>query len=453
MTKRQKTIIALLVLATVAAGIGLWTSDAAKSSDPHEHAGHETAKAGHGESDHDHADEHDHRSEEGPGSSKASGAGGGEHAHQEGGEGEHGDHDEHVAGEQDHDADPFATAVRLTPAQMKSAGVELAQAQAGEIRIGASFQGEVRLNADRTAQVVPRVAGVVEAVKADLGQAVRKGQVLAVISSPELSDMRAAMLAARERAAAAEVTFQREKRLWEQKVSAEQDYRQAQQAWREAQIEQRNAEQKLLALGATLAGGGQGAALSRYEVKAPFDGIVLDKKLALGEAVKADSTVFTVSDLSTLWAEFQVPAQDLEKVRVGMPAAVQATASTSQASAKVSHVSSLVGEQTRSATARLVLTNPSMAWRPGLFVTVQVLSQQAAAAVVVRSDAIQTLGDKPAVFVRSDEGFKAVAVKLGRSDGQRTEILGGLAPGQSYVATNSFVLKAELGKGSAEHEH
>jgi cobalt-zinc-cadmium efflux system membrane fusion protein len=94
-----------------------------------------------------------------------------------------------------------------------------------------------------------------------------------------------------------------------------------------------------------------------------------------------------------------------------------------------------------------------MAWRPGLFVTVQVLSQQAAAAVVVRSDAIQTLGDKPAVFVRSDEGFKAVAVKLGRSDGQRTEILGGLAPGQSYVATNSFVLKAELGKGSAEHEH
>jgi cobalt-zinc-cadmium efflux system membrane fusion protein len=94
-----------------------------------------------------------------------------------------------------------------------------------------------------------------------------------------------------------------------------------------------------------------------------------------------------------------------------------------------------------------------MAWRPGLFVTVSVATGDAEAAVVIEADAVQTEGGQQQVFVEVPEGFIARAVKTGRTDGTRVEIVDGLAPGTRYVAANSFVLKAEQGKGGAEHAH
>ena len=120
----------------------------------------------------------------------------------------------------------------------------------------------------------------------------------------------------------------------------------------------------------------------------------------------------------------------------------------------MAYVGSLLGEQTRTAKARVALANPDRAWRPGLFVSVDVLSGlAAAAAVTVMADAIQTVEDKPVVFVKVAGGFRAQPVVPGRSDGKLTEILKGLAAGAQYAAAGSFVLKAELGKDSAEHAH
>src|SRR3546814_741084 len=110
--------------------------------------------------------------------------------------------------------------------------------------------------------MVPRVAGVVQSVTADLGQQVRKGQVMAVLASATLAEQRSALLTAQKRQTLAQRTFAREKKLWEEKISAEQDYRQAQHALQEADIAVQNAEQKLLALGATSRIEG---ALNRYE--------------------------------------------------------------------------------------------------------------------------------------------------------------------------------------------
>jgi len=340
--------------------------------------------------------------------------------------------------------------IELTDEQIKAAAIGIEKATPAKIKVAAQLPGEIRFNEDRTAHVVPRVAGVVESVPANLGQPVKRGQVLAVIASIALSEQRSEQLAAQKRLSLAQSTYEREKKLWEEKISAEQDYLQARQALREAEIAVANSQQKLVALGAGATGSGR---LNRYEIRAPFDGMVVEKHIALGEAVKEDASIFTISDLSSVWAEIIVPAKDLNIVRVGEKVVVKATAFDSRAEGSISYVGALLGQDTRTARARVTLANPNMAWRPGLFVTVDVVSGEAEVPVSVLAEAIQTIGDKSVVFIRVSDGFVAQPVRLGRSDGKRIEVLSGLKAGTPYAASGSFVLKSELGKGSAEHSH
>jgi cobalt-zinc-cadmium efflux system membrane fusion protein len=354
--------------------------------------------------------------------------------------------------EVEHGAPEKEEMIALSDAQLKAAGVTLAAAAPAAIKVAITLPGEIRFNEDRTAHVVPKLAGVVTSVHAELGQNVKQGQVLAVIASSGLSEQRSELLSAQRRFALASTTFEREQRLWQDKISAEQDYLQAKQAMHEAEIAVRNARQKIDALGTGAAADASGN-LNRLELRAPFDGVVMEKHLALGEAVKEDANVFTISDLSSVWAELAVPPKDLNRVRVGETVTVKASAFEAQASGKITYVGSLLGEQTRTAKARVALANPDRSWRPGLFVNVEVLSGQADAAVAVSTEAIQTVEDKPAVFVKVAGGFRAQPVVVGRSDGKLTEVLQGLQAGASYASAGSFVLKAELGKNSAEHAH
>ena len=345
---------------------------------------------------------------------------------------------------------PPADKVLLGEAQARAAGIVVATATGAQIKSNLQLPGEIRLDEDRTAHVVPRIAGVVESVAANLGQQVKRGQVLAVIASTVVSEQRSEYLAAQKRAAFARTTYEREKRLWEEKITAEQDYLQAQQALREAEIALSNAQQKLTALGA---GMGTPGALNRYELRAPFDGMIIEKHVALGEAVKEDAQVFTLSDLSSVWAEISVAARDLPFVRVGEPAVVKATSFDSSASGSVAHVGALIGEQTRTARARVVLANPQGVWRPGLYVSVQLTAGQSQALVAVPAEAVQTVEGRSVLFVPIAGGFATREVAIGRSDGQQVEIVSGLKQGDAYVAGGGFVLKSELGKSSAEHAH
>ncbi len=340
--------------------------------------------------------------------------------------------------------------IEISDAQLKTAGVQLATAAPASISSAFQLSGEIRFNEDRTAHVVPRMAGVVESVAANIGQVVRKGDLLAIIASSEVSELRSELLSAQRRQELAQVTYGREKKLWQEKISAEQDYLQAQQVLREAEIATRNARQKLLAVGASA---GTSGALNRFELRAPFDGAIVEKHIALGESVKEDANVFKISDLSSVWADVSVPAKDLGIVRVGEKAIVKATSLAQSATGTVTYVGTLLGEQTRTAKATVTLANPKNAWRPGLFVNVELTSDKRDVAVSVLSDAIQAVAEKPTVFAKIAGGFIALPVTLGRSDGKYTEIVSGLNAGTQYAAQGSFVLKAEQGKGSAEHGH
>ncbi len=413
--RKQAIAIAAILLLGTAAGIGILTGTGRSGSEPHAEEGH-----GHGhEEAKGHSDDEHHED----GKKKAGGA---EAAH---------DDDEGF--------------IRLTDAQIKSAGIAVEPAASATLQGSFQLPGEVRFNEDRTAHVVPRVTGVVEAVPVSLGQAVRKGEVLAVISSPAVSDQRADLQAAQKRLQLARTTHERERRLFEEKISPQQDVQVAEQALREAEIAVANARQKLQAVGAALDSG----ALNRFELRAPFDGTIVEKHIALGEQVREDTAVFTVSDLRSVWAQISVPAKDLAQVRVGDGVTIRATAFEQSATGKVAYVGALIGEQTRTAQARVTLDNPKSAWRPGLFVNVEVRGDAVAAPVTVAADAVQTMADKPVVFVKTAEGFVAQPVRTGRSDGRRVEILEGLRAGTPYVAAGSFVVKAEAGKATASHAH
>lgn len=338
--------------------------------------------------------------------------------------------------------------VHLNDEQIAVAGIELATVQTRTLSRSLNLPGEIRFDEDRTAHLVPRAAGVVESVAVSLGQQVKAGELLAVIASPQVSEQRSELAASQRRLELARSTLAREKDLWQEGISAEQDYLQARQALQEAEIAEANARQKISALSGSvvLAGG------NRYELRAPFAGQVVEKHLVPGEVVGESSAAFTLSDLSKVWATFGVPPRDLASVRAGMPVKVVASDLGEQVGGTVTHVGSLLGEQTRTATVRVTLDNPRGAWRPGLFVAVQVPTERLADALAVPEQALQTLEDKPVVFVRTAEGFAAQPVQTGVSADGFVQV-SGLQAGQQVAAQGSFILKSELGKASAEHSH
>ncbi|HCF5315962.1 TPA: efflux RND transporter periplasmic adaptor subunit [Pseudomonas aeruginosa] len=339
--------------------------------------------------------------------------------------------------------------LELDAEQIEAAGITLDTARTISLAQVVSLPGEIRFNEDRTAHIVPRLPGIVDSVPANLGQAVKQGELLAVISSPQLSDQRSEFAAAQRRLSLAQSTYKREQQLWKEGISAEQEFLLARQGLQEAEIALNNARAKIAALGGnpSLQGG------NRYELRAPFAGVLVEKHLTQGEPVDGTANVFTLSDLSSVWATFNVPAQLLGQVRVGSKVKVLAQALDSEVEGTVSYIGDLLGEQTRAATARVTLSNPESTWRPGLFVSVQVAEATRKEVLTVADGAVQNVDGEDVVFVRVADGFVVQPVKLGISDGQRVEVLEGLRAGSRVAASGSFILKSELGKGSAEHGH
>jgi cobalt-zinc-cadmium efflux system membrane fusion protein len=339
-------------------------------------------------------------------------------------------------------------AIAMTDAQVKANGIALDSAGPATIQERLHLPAQVKVNAERTVALAAPAGGIVESVPVSVGTPVTKGQPLVVIRSPAVAQWRAEYGSAQQRLALARTTYQREKTLWEERISARQDLEAAQGALREAELNARAAGQRLAALG--IAAGGDVS--SSITLRAPLAGVVVDKPVVAGQAVDETRALLTIADLSQVWVEAAVPADSLAQVGAGMPAKVSVNAAPKQLEGTVSFVGPVLGEATRMATARVALPNPGLRLRPGMLATVDLLGQPASVPVTVASDAVQTIHERSVVFVRTPAGFRPASVTVGRSDGKRTEILGGLAAGTPYAAGNSFLLKADLGKSEAEHD-
>lgn len=340
--------------------------------------------------------------------------------------------------------------VQMADAALASSGIQLRTAGPATIRPMLKLPGEIKFNSERLVRVVPRAAGVVVADLVTLGQTVKKGEILAVMESQSLAEMRSQLMAASKRLDLAKTTYQRERQLWQEKITAEQDYLAAAQAMSEAEIERDLARARLRAMGASASNSGN---LTRYAIRAPIAGLVVSKDLALGDSLQADTGIYTIADNATVWAEVTVYPKDLNVIKLGQSATVKATAFNATAQGTVSHVGALVGEQTRTATARIVLDNAAGQWRPGMFFDVMLQSEAIEVPVAVSLDALQNVRDWTVVFGRYGDAFEARPLTLGRRDAEYVEVLQGLAAGEKYAAGNSFAIKADIGKSGATHDH
>lgn len=348
--------------------------------------------------------------------------------------------------------------VQLGADAVKSAGIEIQTVGPRKMISSIEVPGEVKPDNTRLAHVVPRLQGVVLEVMKKAGDRVRKGELMAVISSRELADAKSAYMAASQRVEFARLTFEREESLWKKKISAEQDYLEARRAYEEAQLAEKVAGQKLVALGASSASlstlaNAPAESLPRYEIRAPLNGTVIEREVTVGEAVAADRDIYVIADLSSVWVEATITAKDLSAVHQGQDATVVSKDLGREVRGRVTYIGSLVGEATRSAVARIVVPNLDGKWRPGLFVSVHLVQESATVPLAVSAEAIQNFRDWQVVFVRYGEWFEARPLELGRSDGSWVEVRKGLSPGEQYAATNSFAIKAEIGKLGATHDH
>lgn len=242
-------------------------------------------------------------------------------------------------------------------------------------------------------------------------------------------------------------------------ISSEQDYLDARNMRAEARIAYRSAEQKLHALGFSQLEVEKlpeqhDVVLTRYRITAPFNGTVIEKHITLGETVTAETAVFTVADLSSVWIDLAVYQKDIGAVRAGQVARVS-TNHGDEAKLRIDFVQPLVGEQTRTALARIIAPNPDGAWHPGCFVTARVtMGVTESSGIVVPSTAVIRMGDgDEVVFVETDEGFELRPVAVGRRTRGHIEVVSGLVAGDRYVVRGGFSLKAELGKSDFGDVH
>ncbi len=405
MTKKQKLSIALMcVIAVILATLMLWrqpSSPAAQGSE--EHASHQDS--------HGHDDRH---AEENEGSANVAKDG----------------------------------MIAMTEAQIKTNGIALDTAKPSMIQERLHLPAQIKVNAERTVAIAAPSEGLIQSVLVSPGAAVKKGQALVTIQSPTVAQWRADLSSAQQRVNLARTTYHREKTLWEEHISARQDFDAAVSALREAEIAAQAARQRLSALGIA----GSDGVSSIVTVRAPLDGVVVEKPAVAGQAVDATKPLLTVADLSHVWIEAAVPADSLGQIGTGMPAKISVNTLPHELNGTVSFVGPVLGEATRMATARITLPNPELRLRPGMLATVDLMGPQANVPVTVASDAIQTIHEHNVVFVRTETGFRAQNVTIGRSDGKRTEIVKGLNAGTIYAAGGSFLLKADLGKAEAEHD-
>jgi len=374
---------------------------------------------------------------------------GGEHAGHADSHGHDDRHEEEGGHAAQAAADDDARAIAMSEAQRKSAGIGIDTAKPALIQERLHLPAQVKANAERSVALAAPGAGIVASVLVSNGAVVNKGQALVLVRSPAVAGWRADYGSAQARLQLAQTVHAREKTLWEQGISARQDLDAAGAALQEARIALAAAKSRLDALGV---GTGEGVS-GTVTLRAPYAGVVVERPVVAGQSVDETTLLLTVADLSQVWVEAAVPGVSLAQVSSGMPARVSIAAQPQELEGTVSFVGPVLGEATRMATARVTLANRDGRLRPGMLANVDLMGQPANVAVTVASDAVQTVHERSVVFVRTPSGFRAQDVSLGRSDGKRTEVLKGLDAGTPYASAGSFVLKADLGKGEAEHDH
>ncbi|WP_421567687.1 efflux RND transporter periplasmic adaptor subunit [Stenotrophomonas sp. PD6] len=277
----------------------------------------------------------------------------------------------------DHAEAPESTTI---PAAMaEQSGIRIAAVAAGTIADEHDVQGLLTPVDGRVAQVTARFPGPIRSLRANVGDRVRAGQVLASIES--------------------------------------------------------------------------NLSLTTYTVSAPIGGVVLARQAQVGGVAGEGTALFEIGDLSTLWVDLHIFGSDTQHITAGVPVTVSRMTDGVTQGTTLERVLPGTATASQSTVARATLRNDDGLWRPGAAVKARIVVATRPAVQVVPLSALQTLDGKDVVFVRSGDTYTARPVRLGARDAQQVEVLDGLAVGENVVTEQSYVVKADIGKAGASHEH
>jgi cobalt-zinc-cadmium efflux system membrane fusion protein len=358
--------------------------------------------------------------------------------------------------EPSHDED----VVVLTPEQVQSAGIETAVAEFRLVADVIEATAVVEAVPDRTARIGSRVEGRVAWVGVNVGDTVRAGAALARIDSPELGRAKADFLGALAVADVARQTADREARLYQERISSEREWREAEAAATQTRAERDAAEARLHALGLTdedlEALTGERHYSSMSDVRTPIGGVVVERRAALGETVTPTDMLFTVVDLRTVWVQVDAYDEQLAGLRVDQAVHARTRAYSDRVfTGRIDNISAVLDPATRAVKVRVVLPNSDGALKPGMFadVDIEVTRGTHDSVLAVPAGAVQEDGGRQIVFVAMGEGrFERRVIESGTAGHDWVPIRGGLALGDIVVVRGAFVLKSELRKGELGEE-
>ncbi|MDH5302196.1 MAG: efflux RND transporter periplasmic adaptor subunit [Gammaproteobacteria bacterium] len=191
--------------------------------------------------------------------------------------------------------------------------------------------------------------------------------------------------------------------------------------------------------------------LQTYQVTAPISGVIVQRDVQVGETT-VEAPLFIIADLTKVWAELDVFNQDISRVQAGQSVVLE-TLSGEEVTGKVDWLSPMTAHASQSIQARVVVNNKSLKLRPGQFIRGRITVAEHEAPLAVRKSGIQAFRDFQVVFAQIGDTYEVRMLELGREDHDWVEVLGGLKPGTKYVTENSYLIKADIEKSGASHDH
>lgn len=187
-----------------------------------------------------------------------------------------------------------------------------------------------------------------------------------------------------------------------------------------------------------------------YPIVAPFDGVVLARNTSVGDSADGN-TLIEMADLSKVWVELRAIGADADRLAVGQSVEIASATSESKVEGAIEALLPLASGQ--SVVARAVIDNLEGRWRPGMMVSADVVVDQRDVPLAVREAGLQRFRDFTVVFAQVGDTYEVRMLELGDRDGMYAEVLGGLKPGTPYVSEQSFLIKADVEKSGASHDH
>jgi len=373
------------------------------------------------------------------------------------------------------DTAPSAVDARKAGLQVATAlqqkwGITTAQPARSATASAVTLPGVLRLDERHTVQITSLLEGKVVSLGAELGASVRKNQVLVTIHAPALAQAKTAFLQAAARAELTTREYERARMLLQQEAIDQKEALRRKTDFENANTEFGVAESNLHSFGldqpavdALLRHARQPGDGNRHDeladpylqVTSPIDGRVIERDVITGQHILPERTLFTVADLSTLWAVLDAREPDLPFLVAGRKVRIRTSVYAGRTwDGRIIHVGDVVDEKSRTVKVRVETPNDGLLLKPNMYIQGEVLEAVSTREVLtVPAEAVQTINGEPVVFVRlGTDRFVVRPVEPGERNGDRRIILRGLDGSEAVVVTGSFNLKAELLKSSLSSE-